>query len=176
MARPTEYDPSYCEIARDMAERGATNAELAERFGVSRRTVNTWTQQHPEFAEALRLGKEPADDRVERALFERAVGYEVEEEKVGFYEGRPVVATITKHIPADTNAARLWLTNRRRDDWGNRMSVEVEDADAIAAAIAEGNRRVEQAHAQAGQPDTSTDDIREEGRRMRASLERPKGE
>jgi len=157
-----------------MAERGATNAELADRFGVSRRTVNTWTQQHTEFAEALRLGKEPADDRVERALFERAVGYEVEEEKVGFYEGRPVVATISKHIPADTNAARLWLTNRRREEWGNRMSVEVEDADAIANAIAAGNRRVEQA--QAGEPENDPEDIREEGRRMRATLEDSKGD
>ncbi len=174
MARPTEYDPSYCELAREMAGRGATNAELADQIGVSRRTIGTWTLKHPEFAEALKLGKEPVDDRVERALYERACGYEVDEERVAFFEGKPVVATISKHIPADVNAARLWLTNRRRDDWGNRMSVEVEDADAIANAIAAGNRRVEETQARQGEE--SADDIREESRRMRALLEKAKGE
>ncbi|MAO03565.1 MAG: terminase [Citromicrobium sp.] len=120
MGRPTKYHSSYCEIARDMAERGATNAELAEWFGVSRRTINTWTQQHPEFAEALRLGKEPADDRVERALFERAVGYEVEEDHVFIHEGKPLVVTLRQRVPPNTSAARHWLRNRRLAKGRNR--------------------------------------------------------
>ncbi|MEL7728501.1 helix-turn-helix domain-containing protein [Citromicrobium bathyomarinum] len=172
--RPTEYDSAHCAIARELAANGATNPEIARELGVSARTIGRWTVKHPEFAEALRVGKEPADDRVVSALYNRALGYDIEEEKVGFFDGKPVVATITKHIPADVNAQRLWLTNRRRDEWGNRMSVEVEDTDAIANAIAAGNRRVEQA--QAGEPENDPEDIREEGRRMRATLEDSKGD
>jgi len=38
--RPAIYKTEYAEIARDCCAAGATNETLAERFAVSRRTVN----------------------------------------------------------------------------------------------------------------------------------------
>jgi hypothetical protein len=52
-----------------MCKLGATNADLAEAFGVSTRTIWRWRSNNREFCQALRIGKGPADDRVERALY-----------------------------------------------------------------------------------------------------------
>jgi hypothetical protein len=37
--QPTLYTPEFCERARKLCEEGATNADLAEAFGVARRSV-----------------------------------------------------------------------------------------------------------------------------------------
>ena len=56
---------------------GATDEELADHFKVCVRTIYRWRNTHEEFAEAVVVGKEHADARVERALYSRAVGCSV---------------------------------------------------------------------------------------------------
>jgi len=45
------------------------------------RTVNAWKTKHVELSEALKTAKAEADDRVERALYRRAIGCSHEVEK-----------------------------------------------------------------------------------------------
>jgi Homeodomain-like domain len=131
VGRPTSYRPECADQAKKLCELGATDADIAAFFGVSDRTIYRWQTAHPEFCQALKAGKAPADDRVERSLFHRAVGYSHDAVKImmpaGFDE--PVYAHYRKHEPPDTVAAIFWLKNRRPDLWRDRHEVDLGNKD-----------------------------------------------
>ena len=111
------YKASFAKQAEVMCRLGATDAELAEALGVSTFTIKDWRTRHLAFGEACKLGKDAADDRVEMALYNRAVGYTFDSEKVFCSEGEVVRAAIKEHVPPDVNAIRFWLMNRRPELW-----------------------------------------------------------
>lgn len=125
------YNPDYHDDwAWSLALKGATDQELAEAFGVSKRTILRWKNEHPSFAEAYQRGKDVADAKVKKALYQRAIGYEVIEKestvdvdpKTG--ESKPVrVKTITKQIAPDTMAIMYWLNNRSKGEFAQRQEV-----------------------------------------------------
>lgn len=117
MARPTKYKEEYVRQAKKMCELGATDQDLAEAFGVSRSTLNLWKVQHKAFSDTLRAGKEPADNRVEAALYHRAIGYSHPDTDIRVIENEIVVTDIVKHYPPDTKAALAWLYNRKPSEW-----------------------------------------------------------
>jgi hypothetical protein len=53
MARPTDYQPSYCEDVILLGKAGKSKAQMAASFDVSRQTIDNWAAAHPEFLEAL---------------------------------------------------------------------------------------------------------------------------
>ena len=69
--RPTVYQPETAGIARHACMLGATNETLAERFEVSRRTADTWIATLPAFSDAVRNGRQVADESVVSSLFAR---------------------------------------------------------------------------------------------------------
>lgn len=125
------YNPDYHDDwAWSLALKGATDQELAEAFGVSKRTILRWKNEHPSFAEAYQRGKDVADAKVKKALYQRAIGYEVIEKestvdvdpKTG--ESKPVrVKTIAKQIAPDTMAIMYWLNNRSKGEFAQRQEV-----------------------------------------------------
>jgi len=120
--RPSNYDPAYAEQAAKLCNLGATDDELADFFQVHRATIYRWKHDHQEFCDAIKSGKEVADDRVERSLYQKATGYDFTEEqavklKSDQYKEEVEVVEVRKHIPADTTAAIFWLKNRRRGEW-----------------------------------------------------------
>src|SRR5688572_9466832 len=80
--RPSSYKSEFAEQATKLALLGATDQEMADFFKVDGRTVHRWKHDHDEFCHALKAGKEAADDRVERSLYQRAIGYEQDEVKI----------------------------------------------------------------------------------------------
>lgn len=122
--RPISYKPEYVAQAAKLCALGATDYELADFFGVNTATVYRWKNTYPEFCEALIVGKEKADDRVERALFNRAVGYTFESEKVFQFQGEVIRAALLEHVPPDTGAAMSWLKNRRGEKWRDKQDHE----------------------------------------------------
>ncbi len=135
--RPSPYTPALAGVAERLCRNGATDPEIAEILGICVRTLYRWRNEHEAFAAALRAGKDLADDRVERALYQRAVGYTARAEKVVTRRGRaePVVVSHEVHIPADVRAAMHWLAVRRPTPWARRSEAEPEVD--IAAIIAE---------------------------------------
>ena len=119
--RPTAYDPTYAEQAEKLCLLAATSADLADFFGVSIRTVERWAARHEEFRRALKVGKEAADQRVERSLFQRAVGYTFDGVKVFNNKGVIVTAKVREHVPPDTTAQIFWLKNRKSAEWRDRQ-------------------------------------------------------
>lgn len=125
MGRPTKYRKEYARIASALCKRGATDYELAQEFEVSTMTICRWSVQFEEFREAVRQGKDAFDDRVERALAQRAMGYSHHTEKVFQFQGQIVRAKVVEHVPPDVGAAKLWLTNRRGDVWRDVQKHEI---------------------------------------------------
>ena len=132
--RPSKYKPEYCEVAKALCWQGAIDEELATYFEVSVSTLNLWKLEHPEFSEALKSGKDFADDRVERALYQKAVGYEQDEVKIFMPAGAeaPVYAPFRAKLPPDTTAAIFWLKNRRKEQWQDSSSREITGANGGA--------------------------------------------
>lgn len=54
MARPTKYDPKFCEKVRELGREGKSKAQMAAALDVAYSTFDLWTQQHPEFSEAVK--------------------------------------------------------------------------------------------------------------------------
>ena len=115
--RPTKYKAEHAKVAKKMCELGATDQDMVDLFEVAHSTLNLWKVRHPEFSEALRLGKEPANNRVKAALYHRAMGYSHPDTDIRVIDGQIVKTEITKHYPPDTRAALAWLYNRAPDEW-----------------------------------------------------------
>lgn len=127
IGRPTLYRPEYAEQAAKLCKLGATDADLADFFGVTKRTVERWRSAHEDFCRAVTIGKEEADNAVERSLYQRAVGYEQEAVKIFMPAGasEPVYAPYREKVAPDTAAAIFWLKNRRKEHWRERSEQDV---------------------------------------------------
>lgn len=124
LGRPTDYKPEYAEQAAKLCKLGATDYELADFFEVDTRTIYRWKNVHENFCQAVTCGKEEADERVARSLFNRAVGYTFESEKVFQFQGEVIRAPTVEHVPPDPSAAMNWLKNRRPDEWRDKQLLE----------------------------------------------------
>lgn len=133
--RPSAYQPEFAEQAEKLCRLGATDQEIADFFCVDVRTVYRWKHDHDAFCQALKAGKDAADERVERSLYQRAIGYEQDEVKIFMPGGssEPVYAPFRAKIAPDTTAAIFWLKNRRSQDWRdvNRQEVTGKDGGPI---------------------------------------------
>ena len=119
-----KYGPDTPEQARKLCKLGATDMDLADFFGVVKSTINMWKVKHPEFNDALVLGKDAADKNVEQSLYHRAIGYSHPDVDIKVIDGQIVQTEIIKHYPPDTKAAVTWLYNRKRDDWSIKPGAE----------------------------------------------------
>jgi hypothetical protein len=124
--RPTSFKAEFSRQAEKLTELGATDQEIADFFEVDTRTVYRWKHEHAEFCQALKTGKEVADERVERSLYQRAIGYEQDEVKIFMpaNAAAPVYAPFRAKIAPDVTAAIFWLKNRRKDQWREKQEVE----------------------------------------------------
>lgn len=129
MGRPSTWRPAFLPLIAEACARGATDIEICGMLGISTRTLCRWRARHADLGRVLKAGKALADDRVERALFTKAVGYSFESEKIvtvsvgdGMSEIQRV--PIVEHVPPDTTAAIFWLKNRRRDEWRDKHELE----------------------------------------------------
>lgn len=120
--RPSSYKPSFATQAAKLCELGATDEDLADFFDVSIRTIIRWKAAHAEFCHALKCGKEGADNRVERSLYQKAVGYTYDAVKIFQHQGTVIEAPYREHVPPDTTAAIFWLKNRRPDEWREKIT------------------------------------------------------
>lgn len=124
--RPSDYKDDYAKQVTKLAELGATDQEVADFFEIDVRTVYRWKHDYPEFCQALKVGKEVADERVERSLYQKAIGYEQDEVKIFMPGGasEPVYAPFRAKIAPDTTAAIFWLKNRRSQQWRDKQEHE----------------------------------------------------
>lgn len=123
----SKYKEEFADQAYKYCLLGARNEDLARFFAVSIKTVYHWQEDHPEFAEALRQGKEHADSAVAESLFRRARGYNYTSQKVVLNKASKLHETVAyeAHMPPDTVACIFWLKNRRPDLWRDMRQHEL---------------------------------------------------
>jgi hypothetical protein len=125
MGRPSKYDPEFHPYAAWMlAIRGKTAKEIAAGLRISTATLDTWQNIHPDFLSSLQAGRGVADAKVEQALFKRATGYDYEETKTIKDDDSTRTETTKKQVVPDVAAIKLWLTNRRPEDWKDLNKTE----------------------------------------------------
>ena len=116
--------PDHLNQVRAIAMRGITEKQMCEMFDIHPRQMGLWKAQYPAFKDALEQGYTDADAAVLGALYQSAVGYTHDEEKIFQWDGEVIRADTIKHYKPDVNAIKLWLTNRQRDHWADRKETE----------------------------------------------------
>ena len=124
----TVYEPWICAQVEKLSFHGATDLEIADFLGITLDTYYRWRNEFPEFSEALALGKENADNRVVKSLYNRAVGYSFPAEKIMVVKGVVKRIAYREHVPPDPTAAMNWLRNRRKAEWRDPQDVKVSGA------------------------------------------------
>ena len=128
--RPTRYSEKYhIPWGITLAENGLTDVEIAEKFGIATSTLYKWKKAHPEFSEAIADAKINADEVVERAMYQNAIGYSHPEDKIfaDAKSGSTVVVPTVKHYPPNQRAGEFWLTNRQGEKWSNKQEIGLPD-------------------------------------------------
>ena len=103
---------------------GYTYRDIADKIGITVRTLSLWREKHPEIDEALRKGREIIDYKVENALLKAALGYKAKETRIVIETDRRrgnVVTTtretLTRDVAPNVTACQVWLYNRLPDRW-----------------------------------------------------------
>lgn len=118
---------------------GYTYQDIADKIGITTRTLSMWREKHPEINEALNKGREIVDYKVENALLKAALGYKAKETRVVIETDRKrgdVVTTtretLTRDVAPNVTACQVWLYNRLPDRWKRNRDklVELTDEDS----------------------------------------------
>ena len=114
--RPSKKGRIDLKMLEKLAAYGLTDVQIANILEISPRTLDNYKKDN-RFLRSLKGGKEIADLRVERSLYERATGYSHPEDKIFQHNGKPVIVPTVKHYPPDVTACIFWLKNRCPEEW-----------------------------------------------------------
>lgn len=139
---PTKFKQEYIQQAYiACSELGAKQSQLAQLFGVNPQTIDKWTKQHEQFANALKKGRDEYDShKVERCLLDRALGFYVDESYEEYVRllrkvdrDNPAIKVpakkvkkYKKFVPGDVSAMFFWLQNRQPNRWRNTKYIQVD--------------------------------------------------
>ena len=127
--------PDHLNQVRAIAMRGIGEEQMSELFDIKRSQINKWKKQYPLFKEALENGYTDADAAVLSAVYQSAIGYTHDEERLFFWDGDVTRADTVKHYKPDMVAAKLWLTNRQREHWKDRQHTAISGGDGDSSPL-----------------------------------------
>ena len=137
--RPSKKDNIDLDMLYKLASFGLTDAQLAQAFNITEQSLNNYKKDN-KFLESLKAGKQEADERVKKSLFERACGYEHEDVDIKVIQNKIVETKLIKHYPPDATSMIFWLKNRRPDEWREKHEVEHSgDLTVIIRKLSDGN-------------------------------------
>lgn len=109
VGRPSTYDAKYCDEAIACLTEGHSLAGFAGRIKVSRATIYTWTEQHPEFLDAVKTGQARA---------------------IEFWEARLI--DMARTGKGNVTAIIFGLKNRAAEEWKDRIEHTGKDGAPIS--------------------------------------------
>lgn len=114
------------------AKLGGTDAQIAAALGVTPQTLRNWMRERKQLFCGLEAAKAQKDERVVRALFERATGYKAKATKIMVVDGQVRKVPYKEQYPPDTAAAIFWLKNRSPDRWRDKAESVISNPDGTA--------------------------------------------
>ena len=121
--RPTKYKDEFVHRVEDYSLIGMRDTEIAGALKIDEATLYRWKNEHPDFCEAIKSGRDRYDTEVvEKALQQRAAGYEYNEEVMT----RDGPSVITHRFHGSDTAAIFWLKNRQPERWRDKSIRENE--------------------------------------------------
>lgn len=99
--RPSTYDPAYCDAIIDYMAEGYSVTAFAGSVRVSRQTIYNWADEHPEFFDALEVGRAAA---------------------ATWWEGR--LRDTAEKGEGNATAAIFGLKNRAAEEWREKSAIE----------------------------------------------------
>jgi hypothetical protein len=140
--RPSKFDKIDWEIVKKMYNQGFTDLEVCRAIGIDESTLTKWKQNNKEFFTSLKGWKEKADEKVEKSLYERAMGYEHDDLYITQYQGEIISEKIKKKYPPDPTSMIFWLKNRKPEQWRDKQEHSFEGIDDLLAKIRKKDDRV----------------------------------
>lgn len=122
----THVLPKLDEI-EEWAKSGLIDIQICNNLGIGKDSFYKYKNEHIEFSDALKRGKEVIDLEVENALLKRALGYRYEEITKEPVKNNPTqlqtTKQVTKEVLPDVTAQIFWLKNRRPEDWRDKKEI-----------------------------------------------------
>lgn len=103
---------------------GLDEAAIAQRLGVSCRTLKKYKREHNEFCQVLKSGREEVIAEVEDALIKKAKGYIYNEVKTVDKGDRIETTTTQKEVPPDLSAISFLLRNYCPERWSDKPTMQ----------------------------------------------------
>lgn len=102
---------------------GHTDEFIASLFDVPLRVFKQWLEENPQLKNSVLRWRAGQNDKVEQALFKRAVGCSHKETvvKVDKKTKEVDLIEIDKHYPPDTTACLSWLKNKDPENWNKEV-------------------------------------------------------
>lgn len=125
-----KYSEEFKNNAIELAEKGYMDLEICESLGISESTFYAWKRKHDDFSEGLIKAKYKVNKELEAVLYKKAVGYEVEEQKIiASKEGKvSKIEKTKKHIEGDSKLLLILLKNRMPEKYrdSDKQKIELE--------------------------------------------------
>lgn len=125
------YDRSFCAKAEKLVGLlGLPKRKLAVYFKVPTATLEQWCFDHPEFKDAIEIGRMTFGMKVAEALHMKATGFSMPDTKVFcLRDGTVVERPYMKYYPPDTAAAVKYLTTMFKEEWASGDGVSINNTE-----------------------------------------------
>jgi hypothetical protein len=140
MARPNKWDELNMKDKLDSvcgwAKQGSTDEEISNMLGISTATYYEWKKNKPEFAEAIKKGKEISNGELLNSAFTQSTGFFYKEQqvfKVKDYKKidgelkqieRLEVVEVEKYNPPNPTMNIFMLKNRLPEQYKDKHEIE----------------------------------------------------
>jgi hypothetical protein len=120
-----------------LAKDGYTDVQIAKKIGITKSTFYEWKKKFPDFSDAIKKGKNMADEVAENSLLSSVMGYTYDEVTreplLNSVTGEPmldekggqrmvITKIVTKVAHPNTTALIFWLKNRKPEEWNDRKN------------------------------------------------------
>ena len=134
IGRPSKSKSIDVELLKKLYLAGHTDFEIADFMEISPRSLYRYMIETPSFCQSIKAWKEEADNRVERSLYQRAMGYSHESEEIFCAFGKVTRVKTIKHYPPSEVACIFWLKNRKPEQYRDKPP-DAEDKDLQNAEL-----------------------------------------
>ena len=138
----SKYNGEYTdELILNYCLLGARNEDLCKYFDINITTLDDWFKLYPTSREACLRGRDEADAKVARSLYNRATGFTVKKAIHAVFQGEITdIQEVDEVVIPDVNAAKYWLSVRQKKTWqeGNAQQINIGiGVDGLGSAILE---------------------------------------